>query len=106
MENLFNYLISESEDAQAAKLEQTELAGLPDEEKYAVLMTGGSLGEQDKGDYYRVGSVFGKLYKQDLSKEEATEIAKRMRKSLSPGERKYYGINYRVVPMNKLKKIS
>ena len=105
MKSLENYLIVEAEDAQSEKLEQTELAGLPDEEKYAIIITGGSLGEQDKGDYYNVGGVFGRLYKQDLSKEEATDIAKRMRKSLSPGERKYYGINYRVVPMNKLKKI-
>ena len=78
---------------------------MPDEEKYGVILTGGAIGEKNKDTYYHAGSVFGTLVKQDISKDEATEYAKSRRKHLSPGECKYYGINYRVVPMSKLKKV-
>ena len=79
---------------------------MPEDEKYGVLQTGGTIGEYNKDTYYHAGSVFGTLVLQDVSKDEATEFAKKRRKRLSPAERKYYGINYRVVPMSKLKKVS
>ena len=71
-----------------------------------MIQTGGSIGEQNKDAYYHVGSGFGTLVKRDMSKDEATEFAKVRRKRLSPGERSYYGINYRVVPMKNLKKVT
>ena len=99
-------LVNESEEQEVEKEEYKELSEMPGDEKYGVLQTGGSIGEQNRDTYYHVGSVFGTLVKQDVSKDEATEFAKNRRKRLSPGERKYYGISYRVVPMNKLKKVS
>ena len=51
------------------------------------------------------GSVGGKNYnvvKDNLSHDEAIDMAKRYRKMLSPGEKKYYRITYKVVPMSKL----
>lgn len=106
MKDLKNYLLLESEEAEIKKEEVKELSKMPDDEKYGVIRTGGSIGEHNKDTYYHVGSVFGTLEQQDLSKDDAIEYAKRSRKFLSPGERKYYGINYRVIPMSKLKKVS
>ena len=51
------------------------------------------------------GSVGGKNYnvvKDNLSHDEAIDMAKRYRKMLSPGEKKYDRITYKVVPMSKL----
>ena len=106
MKDLKNYMLLESEEAEAEKEETKELSEMPEEEKYGVIQTGGSIGEQNKDTYYHVGSVFGTLVKRDMSKDEATEFAKTRRKRLSPGERNYYGINYRVVPMKNLKKVT
>lgn len=107
LKNVFNEsLVNEAEEQEVEKEESKELSEMPGDEKYGVLQTGGSIGEQNRDTYYHVGSVFGTLVKQDVSKDEATEFAKNRRKRLSPGERKYYGINYRVVPMSKLKKVS
>jgi hypothetical protein len=117
MKSLSNYLterlneshlesINEAEEAEVEKEESKELSEMPEDEKYGVLQTGGTIGEQNKDTYYHAGSVFGTLVLQDVSKDEATEFAKKRRKRLSPGERKYYGINYRVVPMKSLKKVA
>ena len=107
LKDMFNEsLVYETEEQEVEKEESKELSEMPEDEKYGVLQTGGSIGEQNRDTYYHVGSVFGTLVKQDVSKDEATEFAKNRRKRLSPGERKYYGINYRVVPMSKLKKVS
>ena len=51
------------------------------------------------------GSVGGKNYnvvKDNLSHDEAIDIATRYRKMFSQGEKKYYRIAYKVVPMSKL----
>ena len=61
------------------------------EELYAVIRLGGSVGEKN---YSIVGD--------NLSHGEAIDMAKRYRKMLSPGEKKYYRITYKVVPMSKL----
>lgn len=98
--------VNEAEEAEVEKEETKELSEMPEDEKYGVLQTGGTIGEYNKDTYYHVGSVFGTLVLQDVSKDEATEFAKKRRKRLSPAERKYYGINYRVIPMSKLKKVS
>ena len=54
---------------------------------YSVVRVGGSIGEKRSF-----------VVKSGLSKEEAQEYAKVRMKSLSPGEKKYYGIKYKVVP--------
>jgi hypothetical protein len=55
--------------------------------KYGVYKRGGSIGER-KG-----------LIKTFDTKEEAQEYAKRQRRHLSPGERKYYKLGYNVKPV-------
>lgn len=105
MRDLKDYVILEGDEQEVDNEEQKELSEMPDDEKYGVIQTGGTIGEHNKDTYYHVGRVFGTLVKQDMSKDEATEFAKKRRKRLSPAERKYYGISYRVVPMNGLKKV-
>ena len=61
------------------------------EELYAVIRLGGSVGEKN----YNV-------VKDNLSHDEAIDMAKRYRRMLSPGEKKYYRIVYKAVPMSKL----
>ena len=61
------------------------------EELYAVVRLEGSIG----GKNYNV-------VKDNLSHDEAIDMAKRYRKMLSQGEKKYYRIAYKVVPMSKL----
>ena len=61
------------------------------EELYAVIRLGGSVG----GKNYNV-------VKDNLSHDEAIDMAKRYRKMLSPGEKNYYRITYKTVPMSKL----
>jgi hypothetical protein len=105
MRDLKDYVILEGDEQEVDNEEQKELSEMPDDEKYGVIQTGGTIGEHNKDTYYHVGRVFGTLVKQDMSKDEATEFAKKRRKRLSPAERKYYGISYRVVPMKDLKKV-
>lgn len=62
------------------------------EELYAVIRLGGSVGEKN---YSIVGD--------NLSHDEAIDMAKRYRKILSPGDKKYYRITYKAVPMGKLR---
>ena len=62
---------------------------------YSVVRVGGSIGEKSFV-----------VVKSGLSKEEAQEYAKVRMKSLSPGEKKYYGIKYKVVPDKKSSAVS
>ena len=60
--------------------------------KYGVTMRGGSIGERI-GRYSKKGRL---IVAEFATKEEAQEKARRLRKLLSPGEKKYYGIGYSV----------
>ena len=61
------------------------------DELYAVIRIGGLIG----GNPYSV-------VKDNLEHDEAIKIAKRYRKMLSSGEKKYYRITYKAIPMSKL----
>jgi hypothetical protein len=68
------------------------------QESFAVYRKGGSVGElSGQKDYH---PTHGKLIKTFDDKDEATSHAKSMNKTLSPGEKKYYRINYHVKPLN------
>jgi hypothetical protein len=68
------------------------------QESFAVYRKGGSVGElSGQKDYH---PTHGKLIKTFDDKDEATSHAKSMNKMLSPGEKKYYRINYHVKPLN------
>ena len=74
--------------------------------KYALVSLGGSIGSKVKHPVY-VNSKLGSIIATSDDKEELTQKAKRMRKNLSEGERKYYGMNYTVIELTpaKLKEI-
>jgi len=59
-----------------------------EEEQWGIIMQGGSI-----GDGPNTPTLIG-------SQEDAKEAAKRRNKQLTPGEKKYYGIKYKVVKMN------
>jgi len=49
----------------------------------------------------RIGEKHNKPMKTFGSHEEAKEYAKQMRKTLSPGEKKYYGLGFEAKPLKK-----
>ena len=55
-------------------------------EKYSIIRTGGSIGNAER-----------RIICSGLDKSEAMEKAKRLRKNLSTGEKRYYKISYHVV---------
>ena len=61
------------------------------EDLYAVIRVGGSIGEEPYS-----------VVQDNLSHDEAIEMAKRYRKMLSPGEKKYYRITYKAILMSKI----
>lgn len=76
------------------KVEEAEAEDM----KYVVVMLGGSIGEKSvrsKRDL-KGKNIDKKIHTLYDSKEEAEIVKKRMNSHLSPGEKKYYGINYTV----------
>lgn len=70
---------------------------------YGVFSLGGSIGDNSCADDSLVkhfGRDVGVLVKVFSNSDEAKEYAKSARARLSPGERKYYGISYRVSPLS------
>lgn len=101
MKDIKNFII-ESENDVTSEDAKREL--LPDDERYCVIQVGGSIGEQSKFNYL-LGNQPCRISRDNMTAEEAKENAKRMRKFLTPGERKYYGISYKAVLFSKLKEI-
>ena len=60
---------------------------------FAVVMSGGSIGAIAKSKQYKGKAIV----KENMTKSEAMDLAKRRRKSLTPGERGYYRMSYSVV---------
>jgi hypothetical protein len=69
-----------------------------DEFQYATALKGGSIGEKNirSASDLKGMSVKGNTSVQ-FTKDDAKAEAKRRNKSLSPGEKKYYGLKYFVV---------
>ena len=67
--------------------------------EYAVMLTGGSIGDKprprDAKGYVGLSIGDEEVYTLDKAKEKA----KRMNKTLSPGEKSYYKLKYVVVPV-------
>lgn len=85
-------LFKEATQTSSIGQHKVDLIDLSEDESqtYSIVRTGGSVGEKSPV-----------IIDSGLSKEEATEQAKVLRKNLSPGDKKYYGIKYRVVPDKK-----
>ena len=66
------------------------------DKEYAVIEKGGSIGGGSRKLIPGKGVVVATFD----DKEEAKEYAKRRRKSLTPGEKSYYGMGYSVIKLN------
>lgn len=65
---------------------------------YALVLVGGSIGS--KGSYpIFVGRAMGSIVETSNDKDALVETKKRMNKQLSPGEKSYYGMSYKVIEL-------
>lgn len=65
-------------------------------DKFALVRKGGSIGSKSEYPVFMSGKM-ASIIETSNDKEALKEKAKRMTKSLSPGERKYYGVGYSVI---------
>lgn len=65
-------------------------------QEFAIVRTGGSIGNNSAFPM-PVGGEIGTVIQTSNDDLELKDIAKRYRKQLSPGEKKYYGIRYLVI---------
>jgi hypothetical protein len=79
---------------------QINEANVNESEQYAVVLTGGSIGDKsrprDAKGYIGMDASSEDLYTKDKAKEKADRMNKTV---LSPGEKKYYKLKYIVVPV-------
>jgi hypothetical protein len=68
--------------------------------EYAVVLTGGSIGDKPRPRDARGYVGMDASGEELLTKEKANERAKRMNKDLSPGEKKFYKLKFIVVPVS------
>jgi len=61
---------------------------------FGVYSVGGSIGSKGANSVNLGGGKFGKLVKEFDNKADAKAKAARLRKTVTPGERKYFGITY------------
>jgi hypothetical protein len=75
-------------------------ANVNESEQYAVVLTGGSIGDKprprDAKGYIGMDASGEDLYTKDKAKEKADRMNKTV---LSPGEKKHYKLKYIVVPV-------
>jgi len=71
-------------------------------DKFALVFVGGSIGSKPKYPVFVKGSM-ASIHETGNDKDELKEKATRMRKQLSPGEKKYYGMNYTVIELTSSK---
>jgi hypothetical protein len=76
------------------------------QDPYALISIGGSIGDRAAYPVFS-GRDMGSIIETGSDKKALVEKAARMRKRLSPGERKYYGLNYKVIELTprKIKEI-
>jgi hypothetical protein len=92
--NTFESFLSESESVNQEILAEGDVNYKTD--KFALVSKGGSIGS--RADYpVFVSGKMGSIIETSNDKEALKEKSKRMTKSLSPGERKYYGLGYTVI---------
>jgi hypothetical protein len=90
---LFEAFINEAMNPSVAETAVNEA------EQYAVVLTGGSIGDKPRPRDARGYVGMDASNEELLTKEKASEKVKRMNKDLSPGEKKYYKLRYIVVPV-------
>ena len=74
--------------------------------KFAIVRVGGSIGNSSSYPVF-ISDKIGSITETGDDQEELKETAKRLRNRLSPGEKKYYGMTYRVIKLTpgKIKEI-
>lgn len=71
-------------------------------DKYALVLTGGSIGAQKSFPIF-VSGMWASITETGNDKDSLVEKKKRMNKILSPGEKKYYGMSYKVIELTPAK---
>ncbi len=80
-------------------VQSTSKEGINFEHKFAMVQSGGFIGEINKGNFINQKKV---LFTSD-NKEELEIKCKSWNKSRSPGEKSYYKLKYSIVPLVKSK---
>ena len=75
-------------------------------DKYALVLVGGSIGSKGSFPLFVSGQM-GSIVETSNDKEALVEVKKRRNKQLSPGEKTYYRMSYKVIELtsNKIKEI-
>jgi len=97
--------VKESEEiAESFEINEGEINYKTD--KYALVLVGGSIGSKQSYPLFVSGSM-GSIIETSNDKDALVETKKRMNKQLSPGEKSYYRMSYKVVELtsNKIKEI-
>ena len=97
MNNLITYedFLFESELNEADVNYQTD--------QFALVLVGGSIGSKGSFPLFVSGQM-ASIFQTGNDKEELVEKKKRMNKQLSPGEKKYYGMSYKVIELTASKR--
>ena len=72
-------------------------------DKYALVLAGGSLGSGRNSLNCFVGSGMASIIETGNDKDELVETKKRRNKQLSPGEKSYYKMSYKVIELTPAK---
>ena len=92
----------ESEAEYEVTAEDAKREEMPEESRWCMIQTGGSIGEE-RFMNARYGNKRCKVVRDNMTEEEAKDVAKRWNKMLTPGEKKYYRIKYSAVKVDKIK---
>lgn len=101
MENIVEFL-NESEEILKPNDVNREL--LPDDERYAVIFTGGTIADAER-QTFRCGADRCTVQKDNMTEEEAKAMAKRWNKYLTSTEKTYYKMKYKAVLSIKIESI-
>jgi hypothetical protein len=93
IESLDNFI---NEDNEFTNLSVNEGEINYNKDKYALVLCGGSLGDRC-GFHLFVGRNMATVLSTSDDKESLVEDKKRRNKQLTPGEKSYYGMSYKVV---------
>ena len=72
-------------------------------DQFALVLVGGSIGSKGSFPLFVSGQM-ASIFQTGNDKEELVEKKKRMNKQLSPGEKKYYGMSYKVIELTPSKR--
>jgi hypothetical protein len=89
--------VKESEVNEEESIIISESSKIDLNDKYALVLVGGSIGTTFNNVF--VGGQMGTIFKTSNDKDDLVDSKKRMNKQLSPGEKGYYGMSYKVIEL-------